>query len=87
MLQLFWRTLTRVFGRKVLWNGNRETWSNLLSTDPHKSILAFALEHEPILRARYEALVEMPGHLRIVRLTSQEEVRAFAHQVAAAGKL
>lgn len=31
MRQLLLRTLRRLFGRQVLWNGNRERWANLFS--------------------------------------------------------
>jgi adenylate kinase family enzyme len=36
------RTLGRLVGRRELWNGNREHWSNLFRRDPHLNILLWA---------------------------------------------
>ena len=49
------RTLGRVFGRKKLWNGNRERFSNLLSRDPEENIIRWTWVMHPRYRATYEA--------------------------------
>ncbi|GEM_PF-150708 len=53
MGQLLWRTLVRTLGRQVLWNGNREPWSNLYSLAPERSILAWAWTRHGEYRRRY----------------------------------
>lgn len=40
--QVTWRTLRRVAGREVLWNGNRERWRNFLSWNPEQSVISWA---------------------------------------------
>ncbi|MGH7642981.1 MAG: adenylate kinase [Candidatus Dormibacteria bacterium] len=52
MTRVIKRTLERVVTRRELWNGNRETWRDVLSFDPYRSIVAWAwVEHR-----RYQAV-------------------------------
>lgn len=48
------RTLRRTLTRQVLWNGNRERWTNLTSLDPEQSILAWAWTQHARYRLRYQ---------------------------------
>jgi adenylate kinase family enzyme len=73
------RTLARVILRRRLWNGNREPWMNLASTDPEKSIIAWAWTQHDGYRQRYGEAARDPalGHLAFVRLRSSPETNAF----------
>jgi adenylate kinase family enzyme len=42
MSRILRRTLRRVARNEELWNGNRERWRNLFSTDPEVSVVAWA---------------------------------------------
>jgi adenylate kinase family enzyme len=73
------RTLRRVATRQHLWNGNRETWSNLFRRDPDKNIILWAWTRFRPVRERYETVLEDGSwdHLTVVRLRRRREVRAF----------
>ena len=81
------RTLRRVVTREVLWNGNREPWSNLYSFDPKKSIIAWAATRHAVYRRRYREAEHDPrwAGLRFVRLRSQREADAFLAEVRKGG--
>jgi len=80
------RTLRRVVTREELWNGNREPFSNLWSTNPEKSIIVWAATRHGVYRQRYaEAEVDPRwAGLRFVRLSSQAESEAFLAGLAPA---
>jgi adenylate kinase family enzyme len=73
------RTVRRVVTRQVLWNGNREPWSNLCSWKPEKSIIAWAATRHAVYRQRYGDAERDPrwAGLDFVRLRSQCEADAF----------
>jgi adenylate kinase family enzyme len=75
MWQVIVRSLRRALRREVLWNGNREPWSSLLSLDPERSVIAWAWVQHNRCRDRYEAARRDPAwsHLRFVRLRSRRE--------------
>jgi adenylate kinase family enzyme len=79
MRQVTWRTLRRVAGREVLWNGNREGWRNFLSWNPELSVISWAWHKHAKDRAKYAAAERDPAnaHLRFVRLSSRAEVNRF----------
>jgi len=79
MRRIVARSLTRVLWRRELWNGNRERWSNLVSVDPERSIIAWAWTQHRTYQERYAAAMADPAcaHLRFVRLRSPAEVEAF----------
>ena len=60
--------------REVLWNGNREPWSNLYSLDPDKSVIAWAWVKHPERRALYNHTIDDPRwkHLTWTRFTSRK---------------
>lgn len=74
MFQVVRRTLTRIVGRKQLWNGNRESWRSLWSWDPNKSIIRWSWTQHAKYRERYGSAMEAPelAHLDFVRLTSRK---------------
>ena len=76
MCNIIGRTLRRVVTRQVLWNGNRERWTNLLSLDPYRSVIAWAWMRHGLVRRRYEAAARDPEwwHLRFVRIRSRSEL-------------
>ena len=51
MSRILRRTLRRALRREELWNGNKERWRNLFSTDPEVSVVAWAWTTH---RARHE---------------------------------
>ena len=53
MFQVIRRTLARIVGRQKLWNGNHESWRNLCSWDPNKSIIRWAWTQHAKYRERY----------------------------------
>jgi len=79
MRQVVWRTLHRVAGRQVLWNGNRERWRNFFSWDPQQSVISWAWHKHDEYHLRYAAAADNPAnaHLRFVRLASRRDVSRF----------
>ena len=85
MTQLLVRTLYRVATRRELWNGNRETWSDLIRRDPRENVLLWSWTTHATNRLRYRAAAVDPrwAHLRFVRAGSRAEQRRL---VEAAGE-
>ena len=85
MRQLVPRTLGRMARRTELWNGNRESWVNLLRADPEASILRWAWTQHGVTRARYRAAQADPAHarLRFVRLATPAQVAEFTRRAGA----
>jgi adenylate kinase family enzyme len=79
MLRVLRRTLRRTLLRTELWNGNREPFSNLVSLDPQKSIIAWTAKMHGAYRKRYSAAELDPrwSALHFVRLGSDRAVRQF----------
>ncbi len=72
------RTLRRIATQEVLWNGNRESWSNLYAWDPERNIIRWAWVMYPKYRRQYAQLfAEPPPGPCMVRLRSPAAVRAF----------
>lgn len=71
------RTLRRAVSRQELWNGNRESWRNLLKRDPEASILAWSwTQHEPY-RELFESLMDE----RWVRLSHPRDAAKWLDSV------
>ena len=85
MRRIIWRTLRRVIAGTELWNGNRESWVNLLRADPEESILRWAWTQHGVTRARYRAAQADPAHarLRFVRLATPAQVAEFTRRAGA----
>lgn len=79
MRQVITRTLSRVWRRQELWNGNRERAGNLLSLDPYTSIIAWAWTQHANYERRLGAAMASPrfSHLGFVRLRSRREVERW----------
>jgi hypothetical protein len=75
------RTATRVVCRCELWNGNRESWSNVFSRDPRRSIIRWTWQRHPEYRQRYRALLRQDTDVPFVHLTSTAAVRKFLRSV------
>jgi adenylate kinase family enzyme len=67
------RTLLRVLLRRRLWNGNRERWHNLLTTDPAKNIILWSWTRHPLYRRRYAADAAEATRVQWVRLCTPAE--------------
>lgn len=65
--------------RRELWNGNRESFSNLFTFDAEENILLWSWTRGPILQTRMEQEVNDPkwAHLQFVRLRSRREVSGW----------
>ncbi len=76
------RSLGRVMGRRELWNGNRETWRNLVTRDPNESAIRASWQNHDRNRARYEAAMDDPAnaHLAFVRLTSTRAAKIWSRR-------
>lgn len=81
MRQVILRTLKRLLNREVLWNGNRERWSNLFRLNPRQSILAWSWTKHPIYRQRYSAEMQAAAPTqRYIRLNSRAAIEQFLSQ-------
>lgn len=79
MRRVAWRTARRVIGRAELWNGNRESWRQVLTWDAEVSVISRAWHKHGEYRALFAAAAADPanGHLRFIRLTSPAAVGRF----------
>ncbi len=77
MTRVMWRTFTRIFSRKELWNGNRERLGNTFFSK--ESILLWALQTHQKNQRTYTELTSQPeyAHLRIVRHRSPRATRTW----------
>jgi adenylate kinase family enzyme len=84
--QLTARTLRRMATGAVLWNGNREPWSNLFRLDPEESILRWAWTQHRKYQERYLRDIADPAlaRLQFVRLRSRAEADEFARRLPSA---
>lgn len=83
MSRIIQRTLKRVFTRQELWNGNRESLTNLVRLDPEKNIIRWSYTRHEHYRQQYEEAFAGPEtvHLRVIRLRSTAEVSAFLDSI------
>jgi adenylate kinase family enzyme len=88
MRQLVARTLGRLARRTELWNGNRESWTNLFRADPEESILRWAWTRHGPTRERYRQAQADPvrSRLEFVRLTTPAQVAEFTRRVRAGSR-
>jgi len=79
MPRIIWRTLKRGITREELWNGNRESLTNLARLDPELNIIRWSWTRHEHYRQQFEEALAGPEvvHLRVVRLRSNAEVRTF----------
>lgn len=83
MGSLLRRTLRRLLGREVLWNGNREQWTNLTSLDPEQSVLAWSWTRFASYRANYDQLMRSDdfSHLSWHRVRTRQQVGSTLAQL------
>jgi adenylate kinase family enzyme len=78
MRQVLQRTAGRILLRRELWNGNRESLRSSLSTDPERSIVAWAWTTHRRYDAEYDAIaLSPPAGQRWFVLRSRRDVGAF----------
>jgi adenylate kinase family enzyme len=78
------RTVYRCATRQELWNGNRNRWRDIFSTDPMTSTVAAAWTRYPAQRARLVAATTDPQWARstFVHLRSQRQVRQYVQTLS-----
>jgi len=79
MSRVIRRSLGRAATRRQLWNGNRESFKNLLSRDPEENIIRWASAAVDTLHERYLSAMNDPkwSGLNFVRLTDPRQTAAF----------
>ena len=79
MTQISWRSVSRAATRRELWNGNRESFRQLFSTDPERSMIRWAWTRHTVVRDRYVSAMNDPrwSDLSFVRLRSRREARQW----------
>lgn len=78
------RSLGRVLFRTELWNGNRERWQDLLSSDPERSVIRWAMKTHGEHAGRFESLRSDPGlaGVRFHRVTGRASIEALVESLA-----
>ena len=84
MRQVITRTLRRMATRQELWNGNTESWRDLFSLDPKRSIVLWAWTEHGKYSDRYREAQHDPAnqHLTFVRLPSRAAASRFLADLA-----
>lgn len=83
---VLWRSVRRLVTSEVLWNENRESWRNVFSLDPDRSVVMWAWTRFAHYREDYARQMESPEwpHLRWVRLRSRREVNRMLAELEGA---
>ena len=86
MMAITRRTFGRIFGRRELWNGNRERLHNLFNWEPEENIIRWAWVQHARHRSRYRAMMSDRSytHLNWVRLETRREVNDWLATMATA---
>ncbi len=79
MSRLIRRSLRRAYHQTELWNGNRESFANLFSLNPDRSIIAWSFSRHALYRRRYvEATVDSRwSGVQFIALQSSTQVTQF----------
>ncbi|MEO8462030.1 MAG: adenylate kinase [Chloroflexota bacterium] len=87
MRRIIRRTIRRVVTREELWNGNRESWSNLYSPKPENNIILWAWTRHGPTRQRYEVFMDDGtwADLAVIRLRTARDARTFLDGLSTAG--
>lgn len=77
------RSLKRAFTRQELWNGNRESWTNLVHPDPTINIVMWTWTRHTATRDRYAGASRDPrwSHLTWIRIPNQSAIDRFVDSV------
>lgn len=80
--RLFWRTMGRVFKRKELWNGNRESLGNHLKLGPD-NLFVWCIGVHKSHRIDFPILFEQPEykHLKVLRFRSPRETENWLQTI------
>lgn len=71
------RTLGRLLLRRELWNGNRESWSSLLKSDPRENIVLWSWTQHHQYRRMFEEQSAARGSARWVRLRTPRDTERW----------
>ena len=79
MAQIVRRSIRRVVHRQELWNGNRESWTSLLSWNPEKSVIRWAYTQWPIYHERNQWFAQYFAgtSTRLYVVRSHDELRTI----------
>ena len=80
--RLLRRTLWRAISRKELWNGNRESFSNMFSRDAELNVLLWSWTTHGRNRVRYEQLFEALPDVVKIRIGSPFQVNRLLSELA-----
>lgn len=77
------RTITRAVTREELWNGNKEPMSNFFDPRPERNIILWSFtKHREYRDTFHDVRADLDtAHLRLYRLRSPGEVKAFLRNV------
>ena len=85
MGQLIWRSVTRAAVGRELWNGNRESFSNLLSTDADRNVVLWSWRtHHRYRQEVPEEVRARAPHARLIILRSRRQISVFVDGLAPA---
>jgi adenylate kinase family enzyme len=79
--RVLWRTTSRAALRRELWNGNRETFRNMLFS--RYSMPLWVLRKHGSTRRRILEIARQHPHLRIVRIATRREADAWLQSIQA----
>ena len=75
MSRVLKRTIGRVFGRKMLWNGNRESLGSLFSLNPEINVVLWAWRTFEERRRSFDELARtVPSTVQVHRLRHPKEI-------------
>ena len=79
MWLVFTRTLGRAVSRRELWNGNRESFRNLIRRNPEENLLLWTWIHHGRYRREYSAAMSDSRYdsVRFIRLGSRQASTRF----------
>lgn len=82
--RMVWRTVRRIAGHQVLFNGNRETLRNTFFK--RDSLLVWMLQRHGYYRRQYPPLLRQPeyAHLNVIRLRSPRATACWLKGITAA---
>jgi len=77
--RVLWRSIRRAVRGTELWNGNRESWRNLLSSDPERNVVLWSFTRHHERRAAYAAALDGGtfDHATVLRLRHPRQTSAW----------
>ncbi len=79
------RTLGRLLRRRELWNGNRESWGSLFTSDPRENILLWSWTQHLQYRRMFEEESAAGGPARWVRLRTPRDTERWLSSITGPG--